>query len=187
VYILLILALAALATTQPGMKAWLDSRAAGFSGAVLIARGDAIEVQAAYGTAAAGNPNTMDTRFNVGSINKTFTAVAIAQLIQQGRLSLDDPLARYLSDYPNRDAAAKITIRDLITHRSGVAQFMRAEFGNATVEQMARAVGSEPQVFEPRARQAYSNGGYIVLGRVIEVVSKQPYAAYMADHVYRPA
>jgi D-alanyl-D-alanine carboxypeptidase len=185
--ILIILALATLATTQTDMKAWLDGRAAGFSGAVLIARGDAIEVQAAYGTAAAGNPSTIDTRFNVGSINKTFTAVAIAQLMQKGRLSLDDRLAKHLPEYPNRDAATKITIRDLITHRSGIAQFMRADFGNATVEQMARAVGSEPQVFEPRARQAYSNGGYIVLGRVIELVSKQPYAAYIAEHVYRPA
>jgi CubicO group peptidase (beta-lactamase class C family) len=184
---LFILLLSTLATTQTDMKAWLGGRAAGFSGAVLIARGDAIEVQAAYGMATGGAPNTIDTRFNIGSINKTFTAIAIAQLIQKGRLSLDDPLAKHFPEYPNRDAAAKITIRDLITHRSGVAQFMGADFGDATVGQMARAVGAEPQVFEPRARQAYSNGGYIVLGRVIELVSGQPYAAYVGEHVYRPA
>jgi D-alanyl-D-alanine carboxypeptidase len=180
--LLIILALSSIAGTQANMKVWLDGRAASFSGAVLIAHGDTIEVHAAYGSA-----NSPATRFNVGSINKTFTALAIAQLIQQGRLSLDDPLAKHLPDYPNRDAAAKITIRDLITHRSGVAQFMRADFGEATVEQMARAVGAEPQVFEPRARQAYSNGGYIVLGRVIEMASGQSYAAYVAEHVYRPA
>ena len=181
------LALSILSATQPGLKVWLDGRAAGFSGAVLIGRGDAIEVHAAYGTSTAGTPNTPDTRFNVGSINKTFTAIAIAQLIQQGRVSLDDPLAKHLPDYPNRDAALKITIRDLVTHRSGVAQFMGGNFGGGTVAQMVMAVGAEPQVFEPRARQAYSNGGYIVLGRVVEVVSGQSYAAYVGDHVYRPA
>jgi D-alanyl-D-alanine carboxypeptidase len=185
--LLIVLALSTIAGTQANMKVWLDGRAASFSGAVLVAHGDTIQANAAYGPATAGGANSPDTRFNIGSINKTFTALAIAQLIQRGRLSLDDPLAKHLPEYPNRDAAAKITIRDLITHRSGVAQFMGADFGDGTVEQMTRAVGSEPQVFEPRTRQAYSNGGYIVLGRIIEVLSGKSYAAYIEEHVYRPA
>ena len=132
-------------------------------------------------------PSTPETRFNLGSINKTFTAIAIAQLIQQGRVTLDDALAKYLPDYPNAAAAAKITIRDLVTHRSGVATFMRADFGNLTVAEMVKRVGAEPQAFAPGERQEYSNGGYVVLGRVVEVVSGEPYSTYVADHIYRPA
>lgn len=176
--------------SQPtAWKPWLDSQAAGFSGVVLVARGDTIEAEAAYGFAdpAGTRRNTLDTRFNLGSINKTFTAVAVAQLIQQRRLSLDDTLAKHLPDYPNQAAAARITIRHLLTHRSGIAQFMRADFGDVSVAEMVKAVGAEPQAFEPGARQAYSNGGYVVLGRVIEVVSGKTYAAYVADHIYGPA
>ncbi|MCU1382787.1 MAG: beta-lactamase [Acidobacteria bacterium] len=149
-----------------------------------------MQIARAYGLAdrASGLRNTPETRFNLGSINKTFTAVAVAQLIQQGRLSLDDPLAKFMPDYPNHDAAAKITIQQLVTHRSGIAPFMRADFGDATsVAAMAMVVGSAPQSFEPGARQEYSNGGYVVLGRVVEIASGQSYATYVLDHIYRPA
>ncbi len=170
-------------------KTWLDSRAAGLSGVVLVARGDTIEDVASYGLADrdSGRKNTADTRFNLGSINKTFTAIAIAQLIQQGGLTLDDSLAKHLRDYPNNAAAAKITIRDLLTHRSGVAQFMGANFGEGSVAEMTQRVGSEPLAFEPGTQQQYSNGGYVVLGRVIEVVSGMSYSAYVSENIYRPA
>jgi D-alanyl-D-alanine carboxypeptidase len=170
-------------------KAWLDAQTAGFSGAVLVGRGDTVEVEAAFGAAdsATNRRNLRDTRFNLGSVNKTFTAIAVAQLVQQGRLSLDDALVEHLPDYPNREAAARIRIRDLITHRSGVAQFMRADFGEISVAAMVQRVAAEPQVFEPRARQEYSNGGYVVLGRVIEVVSGIPYERHIADRIYRPS
>lgn len=176
-------------TLSRDWKAWLDAQAAGFSGVALIGREDAIEVEAAYGLAdpAGTRRNTRDTRFNLGSINKTFTAVAIAQLIQQGRLSLDDTLAKHLPEYPNQPAAARITIRDLLTHRSGIAQFMRPDFGDVSVAAMVKTVGATPQTFEPGTRQEYSNGGYVVLGRVIEVLSGQTYSAYIAEHIYRPA
>lgn len=179
----LLLAIALVSATQDvtDWKGWLETRTSGFSGVALVGRGDAILAVNAYGG------NAAETRFNLGSINKTFTAIAIAQLIQQGRLSLDDKLTKHLPDYPNQDAAGKITIRDLVTHRSGVAQFMRADFGDASVAAMTKTVGSEPLVFEPGARQEYSNGGYVVLGRVIEVVSGKSYASYIADHIYRPA
>ena len=170
-------------------QAWLDGQAAGFSGVVLIARDDQIEAQAAFGLAdqATGRRNAADTRFNLGSITKTFTAMAIAQLVQQGRVALADPLVRHVPDYPNQAAAARITIRDLLTHRSGVAQFMRADFGDVSVAAMVKVVGGEPQAFAPGERQEYSNGGYVVLGRVIETASGALYPAYVHDHVYRPA
>jgi CubicO group peptidase (beta-lactamase class C family) len=177
------------AQTPDGLKAWLDGRGQQFSGAVLIGRGDQVLVEGAYGDAdrRIGRRNTPSTRFNLGSINKTFTAVAIAQLIDSGRLSLDDRLAKILPDYPNRTAAATITIRDLIAHRSGIAQFMRADFGESTVAEMVRRVAAEPQAFDPGTKQEYSNGGYIVLGRIVEVLSGTTYEEYVRDHVYTPS
>ena len=167
--------------TAQSLRAWLDTEAAGFSGAVLIARDDTIEVLAAYGgTDPAG-------RFNIGSINKTFTAIAVAQLLQRGRLSLDDTVAKHLPDYPNRDAAAKITIRQLVTHRSGVAQFMGGNFGEGSVADLTKTVAAQPQVFEPGERQQYSNGGYVVLGRIVEVASGTRYASYITDNIFKPA
>jgi CubicO group peptidase (beta-lactamase class C family) len=177
------------ADREAGWPSWLATQTAGFSGVALIGRDDVIDAEVASGLADAttGRPNTTTTRFNLGSINKTFTAVAIAQLIQQGRLALDDTLGRHLADYPNRDAAARITIRQLLTHRSGVAQFMRADFGDVTVAAMTTVVGETPLAFEPGTRQMYSNGGYVVLGRIVEVVSGQRYEDYVTDHIYRPA
>jgi D-alanyl-D-alanine carboxypeptidase len=179
----------AAAAPRDEWKTWLDARAAAFSGAVLIARGDAIQFAGAYGLADrdSGRRNTPETRFNLGSINKTFTAIAVAQLVQQRRLALDDTLAKYIPDYPRREAAANITIQQLLTHRGGIAPFVRADFGEASVAEMVKAVAAEPQLFEPGTRQQYSNGGYVLLGRVVEVASGKDYETYIADHVYGPA
>jgi CubicO group peptidase (beta-lactamase class C family) len=186
---LFVAGMAASISEVPGWKAWFEQNAGGFSGVALIARGDAIEFVHAAGVAdrSTGAKITPETRFNLGSINKTFTALAIAQLIQEGRVSLDDRLAKFLPDYPNAEAAAKITIKDLIRHRSGVAQFMGGDFGAGTVAEMAQRVGREPQAFEPGTRQEYSNGGYVLLGRVVEVVSGRNYEDYVAEKIYRPA
>jgi CubicO group peptidase (beta-lactamase class C family) len=168
---------------------WLTGDASGFSGVVLIGRDDLIDVAAAFGSAdrTTGRPNTPDTRFNLGSINKTFTAIAVAQLVERNKLGLDDTLIKHLPDYPDKDAASRISIRQLLNHRSGVAQLMRPDFGDITVAAMTRIVGKEPLAFEPGTRQIYSNGGYVVLGRVIEVISGRSYAEYVTEHIHRPA
>ena len=67
----------------------------------------------------AGTPNTPDTRFRIGSINKMFTAVATLQLVESGRLALDDPIGKYLTDYPNQELASSVTVRHLLTHTGG--------------------------------------------------------------------
>jgi len=96
-----------------------------FSGVALIARGDEVVFQKAYGMASIeyAVPNRLDTRFNLGSINKIFTQIAIEQLAERGKLSLDDPIRRFLPDYPNAEAAAKVTIRHLIDMISGIGDF----------------------------------------------------------------
>jgi CubicO group peptidase (beta-lactamase class C family) len=89
-----------------------------FSGGVLIAKDGKPIFKKAYGLAnkSANTPNNVDTKFNLGSINKSFTSVAIAQLAQQGKLSFNDPISKYLPDYPNRTIANKVTIHQLLTH-----------------------------------------------------------------------
>jgi CubicO group peptidase (beta-lactamase class C family) len=168
---------------------WLSAEAAGFSGVVLVGRDAAIDAEVAFGRADAATPrdNLRTTRFNLGSITKTFTAIAIAQLVERGRLALDDILGKWLPDYPDRDAARRITIRQLLSHRSGVAPFMRADFGDVPVAAMAATVGLEPLAFPPGEKQMYSNGGYVVLGRLIERASGRSYSDYIAEHIFRPA
>src|SRR5687768_2954108 len=92
---------AAGAQPEKEWRAWMEQRTGQYSGSVLAARGDVIEFSGAYGLAdrATKTPNTVETRFNLGSINKTFTAIAVAQLIERKRLSLEDTIATHIPDY----------------------------------------------------------------------------------------
>ena len=93
-----------------------------FSGAVLIAKGNEVVWEYAAGLAdrEANIPNRIDTKFNLGSMNKMFTAVAITQLMEQNKLNLDDTIAKHIPDYPNSDIANQVTIHQLLTHTSGL-------------------------------------------------------------------
>jgi CubicO group peptidase (beta-lactamase class C family) len=174
--------------------AWLGqrARAGAFSGVVLVARGSRPVVMQAGGLAyRAGNvANSADTRFNVGSAGKMFTAVAIAQLVEDGRLSFDDPLGKYVSGF-RRDVADRITIGQLLTHTSGLGDvFMRWHptlNPRLDVSDLMERIVREPLQFEPGSRFAYSNSGYAVLGAVIEAVTGQDYYDYVAAHVFKPA
>ena len=161
---------------------------------VLVVDGARTVLEAAFGSAdrASSRPNTLDTRFNIGSINKTFTAVAIAQLAQQGKLSFDDPIGKYLPDYPNRDAAATVTIHHLLTHTSGIAPYTTgglrgARPGPTAVGDLVSLFAAAPLRFVPGSQQEYSNAAYVLLGRLVEVVSGTSYSEYIARHVYEPA
>ena len=81
-----------------------------------------------------GTPNTADTRFRIGSMNKMFTAVATLQLVEAGELALDEPIGTYLPDYPNEDVASKVTIRHLLTHTGGTGDFFGPEFDEHRLE-----------------------------------------------------
>ena len=98
-----------------------------FSGGALIARDGKPILEKAYGLAnkSSNTPNNVDTKFNLGSINKSFTSVAIAQLAQQGKLSFNDPISKYLPDYPNKTVAVKVTIHQLLTHTSGMGMYLK--------------------------------------------------------------
>lgn len=166
-----------------------------FSGTVLVAKDGKPIFHKAYGLASReyDTPNRTDTKFNLGSINKIFTQVAIGQLAEQGRLSLDDKLGKHLPDYPNRNAAEKVTVRHLLTMSSGIGDVFGPKY-DATPKDKLRAVrdylplfSAEPLAFEPGTSRQYSNGGYVVLGAIIEKVSGQDYYDYVREHVFKPA
>ncbi|MFN7930497.1 MAG: serine hydrolase domain-containing protein [Blastocatellia bacterium] len=168
-----------------------------FSGAVLLAKDGVPVFKGAYGMANKdfNVPNRLDTKFNLGSMNKMFTAVAIAQLVERGKLSFDDPLAKFLPDFPNKEDAEKIKIKHLLSHTAGLGgyfspkwqQTSRAEY--RTVDAMMKRLAEDEKKvqFEPGTRWQYSNSGMLVLGKVIEVVSGQSYYDYVRENIYKPA
>lgn len=166
-----------------------------FSGTVLVAKKDSVVFQKAYGLASKeyNVPNRVDTKFNLGSINKIFTQIAIGQLVEQGKLSFDDKLGKYLPDFPNRDAVEKVTIRQLLDMKSGIGDFFGSEFEAMpkdrlrTLRDFLPLFATKPLEFEPGTKQQYSNGGYIVLGAIIEKVSGQDYYDYVREHIFKVA
>lgn len=165
-----------------------------FSGALLVARDGEILAQGAWGVANRdfGVPNDLDTRFNLGSMNKTWTSVAIAQLVEAGKLSYDDPLSKYL-EYPSAEAAAKIRVEHLLTHTSGLGSYFTDEFDHTarkdmrTVDDFLALSKDQELAFEPGTDWRYSNTGILVLGKLIESISGQDYYEYIQQHVLKPA
>jgi CubicO group peptidase (beta-lactamase class C family) len=166
-----------------------------FSGTVLLAKGDRVLFSRAYGQANKdfGAPNTTETRFNLGSMNKMFTSVAVLQLAERGKLRLDDPLAKFVPDFPSPEAAKKIRIEHLLTHTSGLGSYFNDAFFRAsraryrTVDEMMELAAGDSLAFEPGTRWSYSNTGMLVLGKVIEAASGQDYFSYVRDNIYGPA
>lgn len=172
-------------------KAAADDR---FSGVALVAKGDRVIVNKAYGLADKANniPNKLDTKFNLGSMNKMFTSVAIAQLVQAGKLSYDSTLAKVLPEYPNKEVAAKITVHQLLTHTSGLGDFFKPEFFQnrekyRNPKDYFPIFANDPLRFEPGKSWSYSNAGFIVLGAIVENASGQNYFEYVRDHIFTPA
>ena len=166
-----------------------------FSGVIMLAKQGTPVFQQAWGMAdrEAHRPNTIETAFNLGSINKVFTATAIRQLVAARQLELDSVLAKYWPEYPNRDVASQITIQQLLAHRSGIGGNIFDAPPGGTRHDVRHnrdylpLFVNEPLQFAPGTRQAYSNAGYVVLGLLVERLSGQDYYAYVDQHIYQPA
>ncbi len=166
-----------------------------FSGAVLVAKDGKTIYKKAVGIASKdfNTPNKIDTKFNLGSMNKMFTAVAIAQLVERGKLSFDDPLSKFLPDFPDKESAEKIKIKQILTHTAGLGGYFSQKFQEAsrdrfrTVDDMMKLAKEEKILFEPGSRWQYSNTGFLVLGAVIEKVSGQSYYDFVRENIYKPA
>jgi len=167
-----------------------------FSGVLAVAHdGEPLFVHA-YGLADRANrvPVRPDDALALASVGKMFTAVAILQLVSSGRLSLDDTVGKVLPDYPNREIATKVTVRMLLTHSGGTGDipiFGKEDAANRqnlrTVADYVNALGTRPPEFEPGSKEAYSNYGFVLLGRMIEKLSGQNYYDYIREHIFLPA
>lgn len=174
------------------------SEADAFSGVVLLARGDSILYLGAFGKAdrELGLEIRPDTRFGLASITKTFVTVAIAKLVEQGKLSWDDPLGRFFPDFPLAEAREEIRIRHLLTHSSGLQDFTRYCERNPCPEafrsmddyvRMVVLAQEDSLLYEPGTRSPYTNANFILLGGIIELVSGQPFYEYIRENVLLPA
>ena len=167
-----------------------------FSGAVLLAQGDEVLLALAVGEAEKGfhAKNDADTLFNLGSMNKMFTSVAIAQLAEKGRVGYDDELSKYVDEsWLPRAVTERITIRHLLTHTSGLGSYFNDTYQRSSRELFRKVddykplVRGETPAFEPGSRWSYSNTGMLLLGVVIEKVTGQDYFEWVREHVYGPA
>lgn len=179
-----------------GWKAEIDRAVAAdnFSGAWIWAKGGETLASGAAGMADRDRkiPNTLDTQFRLGSMNKMFTAVSVLQLVQKGKVSLDDALIKYLPDYPNRERAEKVKVRHLLSHTGGTGDFFGPEFDQnrlqlRTLQDYVGLFGKRALKFEPGSRWEYSNYGFILLGIVIEKVTGKSYYDYVRENIFAPA
>jgi D-alanyl-D-alanine carboxypeptidase len=165
-----------------------------FSGAVLIAKDGVPILKQAYGLAnrSFDVPNRIDTKFNLGSMNKMFTAVAILQLVEKGKLTLDGRIIEYVPDYANKDVANKVTLHHLLTHTSGLGDYFTAEFKRMSKDRFKDVSDylplfvEVPLQFELGTQFSYSNAGFMVLGLIIERVTGQSYFDYVRKNIYEP-
>jgi D-alanyl-D-alanine carboxypeptidase len=165
-----------------------------FAGVVSIAKEGKLIFAQSYGLADRehNRANTLETCFSLASMNKMFTAVALMQQVQAGKVALDDPLAKYLPDYPNKELAAKVTIGELLTNTGGTGDIWGPEFDQHrlelhTLQDYIHLYGNRALRFEPGSRWEYSNYGFILLGAVIEKASGENYYDYVREHVFKPA
>jgi D-alanyl-D-alanine carboxypeptidase len=165
-----------------------------FSGAVLVAKDGRPVWTGFYGLAdrETDAPNTPQTQFRFGSMGKMFTAVAIMQLIQAGRIDPDVPIGRYLPDYPNAGIASKVTVNHLLTHTGGTGDIFGPEFDARRLtlrdpKDYVALFGARGPLFAPGTRSEYSNYGFILLGRIVETASGTSYDDYIQRHIFTPA
>lgn len=169
-------------------------RTADFSGCLSVVDGATTVFDECRGLAERSFrvPVDRQTRFHIGSINKMFTAVAIAQLVEAGKLSWDATVAQWIPDYPDQAAAKQITVWQLLHHTSGLGDFLVPEFFEHRERFVDPAdyldlIARQAKVSEPGEQWNYSNAGYILLGRIIENVSHEGYFDYIQRHVFATA
>jgi CubicO group peptidase (beta-lactamase class C family) len=159
--------------------------------AVLVARDGAILLEKGYGLAnvEARGPITSATRFRIGSISKQFTAAAILKLAEEGKLSLSDPISKYIPDWPR---GKEVSLRHLLTHSSGIHNFTASsDFQDqvrfsAPLQKVIASFKNDPYDFAPGEKFSYSNSGYVLLGFIIEKVSRQTYESYLRKTFFEP-
>lgn len=165
-----------------------------FAGTMMVERAGRILFAKAWGMAdrEAKLPMTMDTKLRIGSNNKMFTAVAVLQLVQTGKLSLDSTVGEYVADYPNSDLAKSVTIRQLLTHTGGAGNICGPDFdaNRLTLKHnndYVRLFGHRAPDLSVQGKDTYANYGFVLLGHIVERASGKDYYRYVQEHIFQPA
>src|SRR5690242_12391676 len=162
-----------------------------FNGVVLVARGNQIVYQKAFGLAdrTFNIPNTLDTKFHIASLSKPITAAAVLLLADRGKLRLEDPVSKFVPDFPNGD---RITIENLLTHTSGIGEPSDADYDRwsrfpQTPASLLESVKKDPPHGQPKGEYFYTASNYNLLAFIIEKVSGRNYGDFLEENIFRPA
>lgn len=184
-----------MALTSDRLQARLDELAAkhhvvGASAGVLSG-GEVTVASTGIANLNTGLEVTPDTVFQIGSITKVYTATLVMQLVDEGAVELDAPVKTYLPELRLGDAAAteSITVRQLLTHTSGLEGDHFEDYGRGDdgIARYVESCAELPQLFEPGAMNSYSNAGWVILGRLVEVLRDKPFREVMTEHLLSPA
>lgn len=174
------------------IKSYADQQL--FNGAVLVAEKGKVIYKGGFGLANMewNIPNATNTKFRVGSVSKQFTSMLIMQLVQEGKIKLNEPIISYLPQY-RKETGKKVTVHHLLTHSSGIPNYTNDpnffQFVSRThysVPDFVRIHCSGNLEFEPGSKFNYSNSGYFILGAILEAVSKQPYDKLLQQKILDP-
>ncbi|WP_037322365.1 serine hydrolase [Salegentibacter sp. Hel_I_6] len=166
-----------------------------FSGTILVAQKDKIIAERAYGLSSIEYDvkNNIDTKFNIASITKMFTAVAALQLYEQGEIALKKPIGEYLPDYPNETVRNSVTVHQLLTHTSGLNNFYVNDLDKIKnshyhkISDFVPLFANDTLLSKPGTQYDYSGTGFVVLGLIIEKVSGENYYDYIRKHILEPS
>ncbi len=166
-----------------------------FSGAILVAHNGKIIEKRAYGLSSIEYDvkNKIDTKFNIASITKMFTAVATLKLYEQGKIALKKPIGTYLPNYPNETVRNSVTVHQLLTHTSGLNNFYVTDLDkikNSDYQEISDFVSlfvNDTLLSKPGTKYDYSGSGFVVLGLIIENVSGENYYDYVKKNILKPA
>jgi len=167
-----------------------------YSGTVLVAKGSNILLTDFAGEASKAFhvPNNIDTKFNLGSMNKMFTSVAVARLVEAGKLAFDDPIGKWVDEtWLPKDVTSEITVRHLITHTSGLGSYFNEAYQKSSralfrkLDDYKPLIKDDRPAFEPGERFQYSNTGMFLLGVIIEKVTGEDYFEHIRKAIYAPA
>ncbi|MCP4156613.1 MAG: beta-lactamase family protein [bacterium] len=167
-----------------------------FSGALILEKEGEILFQGAYGLADKNYniPNRIDTKFNLGAISKVFTAVAVAQLVEKGKLDYEDLIVTHLDgSWIGKDTAGKVKIKHLLSHTSGLGSYFSKKFTSSSklrfrdMNDYRALVKEDKPRFEPGSRFYYSNTGMLLLGPVIQSAGGKEFYHYIRENIYKPA
>lgn len=183
-------------STTSQIENYLDNlKDSEFSGTILVAHNDTIIAQRAYGLASIEYDvkNQIDTKFNIASITKMFTAVAVLQLFEQRKIALNKPLEEYLPDYPNQIVRNSVTTHQLLTHTSGLNNFyvndlaMIKNKDYKNISDFISLFANDSLLCPPGTKYNYSGSGFMVLGLLIEQLSGENYYDYIQKHILEPS